>query len=222
MQKLNYSRLELTMAIAMTKYTNGVWTLEGNPMPEEGMLLLIYSAFPEYGEALAQRAIEYIKTKWNGFITKDTMKQMNEDFMAYEAAYVEETRTHQTQSTDDKEDARFYCFLGELYDNKGKVRIANYWFQRAAMLGDAEGEGRMGLSYHRGYGIIPEDLRPDNVLEVTRWLDDEKAMLWLRRAQQHGWSEATRYIEDTQEEIEEREQYTKQMLESNSIEDSIT
>lgn len=67
---------------------------------------------------------------------------------------------------DTQENAELYSLLGNLYDTKGEVLFANYLYQRSALLGYPEGEGKLGWSYFCGYGLTVDDLN-DNDIDIS-------------------------------------------------------
>ena len=157
------SPLALTMKWACTHYTIEVgWTIDGRYASEKEVVELISMAFKQFSSDTVKNAVEYFRENWGENITKETRYSMNKKIMAFETALLNNEDVAAFIANEKKDNAALYCLLGELYANKGDVLLANYWYQKSAMLGYPEGEGELGLSYHRGYGMTADDFYGDD------------------------------------------------------------
>ena len=214
------SRLALTMKWALTHYAPEIgWTIDGKYASENDVVKLISTAYKQFDIEIVKRAITYCRENWSVDISKETRHEMNKKVIEYEVALSNNKDTADFTSDDVFENAPFYCLLGELYDNKGDVQYANYWYQKSALLGFPEGEGKLGVSYHRGYGMTADDINDADIEMAIHMRSDKQALFWLQKAQNDGWEEAGRYIEQINEDMAEREKKKNRTLDE-MIEDA--
>ena len=214
------SRLALTMKWALTHYAPEIgWTIDGKHASEDDVVKLISKAYKQFDTEIVKSAIAYCRENWNVNLSKETRHGMNKRVIEYEIALSNNKDTADFTMENTFENAHFYCLLGELYDNKGDVQYANYWYQRSALLGFPEGEGKLGISYHRGYGMTADDLNDADIEMAIHMRSDKQALFWLRKAQNDGWEEAARYIEQVKEDMDEQEKKENRTLDE-MIEDA--
>ena len=202
------SPLALTMKWACTHYTIEVgWTIDGRYASEKEVVELISMAFKQFSSDTVKNAVVYFRENWGENITKETRYSMNKKKMAFETALLNNEDVAAFIDSEEKDNAALYCLLGELYANKGDVLLANYWYQKSAMLGYPEGEGELGLSYHRGYGMTADDFYGDDcdMEMIMHMRSDEQALFWLQKALDDGWANAVKCIEQVKEEMAEFE-----------------
>ncbi|MCR5767258.1 MAG: hypothetical protein K6G45_02060 [Lachnospiraceae bacterium] len=202
------SPLALTMKWALTHYTNEAgWIIDGRYASEKEVVELISMAFKQFSSATVKKAIEYLRENWGEHITKETRHSMNKKIMAFETALSNNEDVSAFIADEERANAALYCLLGELYDNKSDVLLANYWYQKSAMLGYPEGEGKLGQSYHRGYGMTADDFYGNdcNMEMIMHMRSDEQALFWLQKALDDGWTDAVKCIEQVKEDVAELE-----------------
>ncbi|MBR2214337.1 MAG: sel1 repeat family protein [Selenomonadaceae bacterium] len=207
------SKLALTMKWALTHYAPETgWTIDGKYASEQDVVNLISMAYKQFDMEVVKKAIAYFRENWTVNISKETRHGMNKKIMDYEVALADNKDTAEFTSGYAFENAPFYCLLGELYDNKGDVQYANYWYQKSALLGFPEGEGKLGLSYHRGYGMTADDLNDDDIEMAIHMRSDKQALFWLQKAQNDGWEEASRYIDQVKDAMAEQKKKENRTL----------
>lgn len=207
------SRLALTMKWVRTYYSPELgWTIDGKYASEDDVVKLISLACKQFDLETVKNAIVYCRENWKLDIAKETRLSMNRKVMAYETALTNNEDVDKFIADDVLENAAFYCLLGELYDNKGDVLFANYWYQKSALLGYPEGEGKLGLSYHRGYGMTFDDLNDDDIEMTIHMRSDKQALFWLQKAMDDGWDDASRYIGQVKDDMAELERMNNRTL----------
>lgn len=207
------SKLALTMKWAATRYSNEVgWTIDGRYASEDEVINLISEAFKQFDTKTVKKAVAYCKANWKLDISQKQRFDMHKKVIEYEAALENNGDVTSFIADEMPDDAPLYCLLGELYDNKSDIQFANYWYQKSALLGYPEGEGRLGLSYHRGYGMTADDLDDEHIEIALHMRSDKQALFWLKKALNDGWEDAPRYIEEINEYVAEREQRENRTL----------
>lgn len=207
------SRLALTMKWNLTHYAPEIgWTIDSKYASEDDVVNLICKAYKQFDFETVKKAINYCKENWKKDITSEMRRNMNEKVVSFENALANNEDITPYIADDNQENAAFYCLLGELYDNKGDVLFANYWYQKSALLGYPEGEGKLGLSYHRGYGMTADDLNDDYIKAAIHMRSDKQAIFWLQKALNDGWKDAPRYIKQVHEYMSELEKKENRSL----------
>ena len=138
---------------------------------------------------------------------------MNKKVIEFENALMNNEDISAFSFDDTQENAELYSLLGNLYDTKGEVLFANYLYQRSALLGYPEGEGKLGWSYFCGYGLTVDDLNDNDIDISIHMRSDDLALFWLRKAQDDGWEDASRIIDMVKEQMSEREKKKSRTLE---------
>ena len=207
------SKLALTMKWAATHYSSEIgWTIDGRYASDDEVIKLISEAFKQFDTKTVKKAVAYCKDNWKLDISQKQRFDMNKKVIAYETALENNEDVTSFIVGESPDDAPFYCLLGRLYDNKSDVPFANYWYQKSALLGYPEGEGRLGLSYHRGYGLTADDLDDEHIEIALHMRSDKQALFWLQKALADGWEDAFRYIAQVNESIAEREKQENRTL----------
>lgn len=196
------SKLALTMKWAATHYSSEIgWTIDGRYASNDEVTKLISDAFKQFDDKTVKKAIAYCEANWKHNLSREQRFEMHKKVMEYETALENNDDVTSFNTDEESENAPFYCLLGRLYDNKSDVQFANYWYQKSALLGYPEGEGRLGLSYHRGYGMTADDLDDEHIEIALHMRSDKQSLFWLKKALTDGWEVAARYIDEVNEYI---------------------
>lgn len=208
------SKLALTMKWAQTQYDQKLgWIIDGKYANEEDVVELVSMAYKQYDLDTVKRAIDYYKKNWKPKISKEKSMSMNKKVIEFENALMNNEDISAFSFDDTQENAELYSLLGNLYDTKGEVLFANYLYQRSALLGYPEGEGKLGWSYFCGYGLTVDDLNDNDIDISIHMRSDDLALFWLRKAQDDGWEDASRIIDMVKEQMSEREKKKSRTLE---------
>ena len=199
------SKLALTMKWGLTDYDYQIgWTIDGKYASEDEVIELVSMAYNQHDLEIVAQAIDFCKKNWKLTISKDKRMKMNKTFIEFESALINDEDMTAFKVNEESKNGGLYCLLGHLYNNKGDVSFANYWYQKATMLGHPEGEGMLGLSYHFGYGVTGEDINDNDIDIAVHMLSADLSLFWLNKAQKDGWKEATRYIDMVKEGIKDK------------------